>query len=159
MPRRSRDRTDPAASGHPGHERALRGRSPAPGSHGRHRTAADQRPSYVSVISLAELRLGVELLEEGRRRSELLHHVRSIQNAYQGRTLPLTATAVENYAINVDLLRRRGISISVNDAYIAATAVTHDAVLFTRDLKDFQGYPGLQMVSPWPSPHTGTHGA
>lgn len=107
--------------------------------------------SYISVISLAELRLGVELLEEGRRRSELLHHARSVQDAYQGRTLPLTANVVENYAVNEALLRRRGISISVNDAYIAATAVTHGAVLYTRNLKDFQGYPGLEVVSPWPA--------
>ncbi|ATG50822.1 VapC toxin family PIN domain ribonuclease [Brachybacterium vulturis] len=115
--------------------------------------------SYISVISLAELRLGVEFLEEGRRRSELLHHVRSVQDAYQSRTLPLAATVVENYAVNVALLRRRGISISVNDAYIAATAVTHDAVLFTRNLRDFQGYPGLEAISPWPSPHPDTPGA
>lgn len=112
--------------------------------------------SYVSVISLGELRLGVELLEEGRRRSELLHHVRSVQDAFGGRTLPLTASVMEDCAVNVALLRRHGVSISVNDAYIAATAVTHGAVLYTRNLKDFQGYPGLEVVSPWPASHAGS---
>lgn len=105
--------------------------------------------SYISVITLGELRLGVELLEEGRRRNELLHHVRAVEDAYRTRTLPLSTTAMENYAVNVARLRRRGISISVNDAYIAATAATHGAVLYTKNLKDFRGYPGLEVVSPW----------
>lgn len=56
---------------------------------------------------------------------------------------------MENYAVSVAKLKRQGATISVNDAYIAATAVTHGAVLYTRNLKDFQGYPRLEVLSPW----------
>lgn len=51
--------------------------------------------------------------------------------------------------MSVAKLKRQGATISVNDAYIAATAVTHGAVLYTRNLKDFQGYPRLEVLSPW----------
>lgn len=105
--------------------------------------------SYISVITLGELRLRVELLDEGRRKRELLHHVHGVEDAFTGRTVPVSATTMENYAVSVAQLTRRGIAISVNDAYIAAAAVTHGAILYTRTLKDFQGYPGLKVLSPW----------
>lgn len=105
--------------------------------------------TYISAITLGELRLGVEVLDEGRRRRDLLHHVHAVRDAYSDRTIPLTAAAMENYAVSVAMLKRQGVAISVNDAYIAATAVTHGAVLYTRNLKDFQGYPGLEVLSPW----------
>jgi toxin FitB len=105
--------------------------------------------SYVSVITLGELRLGVELLDDGRRRRELLHHVDAVDDAFAGRTIPLSVPVIRNHATGVAGLTRRGIAISVNDAYIAATAVTHGAVLYTRNLKDFHHYPGLVVRSPW----------
>lgn len=105
--------------------------------------------SYITTIVLGELILGVELLSEGRRMSELRHHVEAVRDAYRDRTIPLTTESIENYAVNVAALRRRGITITVNDAHIAATAVTHGAVLYTRNAKDFDGYPGLELINPW----------
>lgn len=105
--------------------------------------------TYITVITLGELRLGVEILDEGRRKGDLLHHIHAVRDAYSQRTIPLGAAAMENYAVSVAKLKRQGATISVNDAYIAATAVTHGAVLYTRNLKDFQGYPRLEVLSPW----------
>ncbi len=42
--------------------------------------------------------------------------------------------------------------MSVNDAYIAATAVTVGAVLRTRNIKGFQQYPGIRLHDPWSWP-------
>lgn len=105
--------------------------------------------SCITAITLGELRLGVELLDDGHRKRELLHHVHAVRDAYRQRTLPLGAAAMENYAVSVATMRRQGTPIPVNDAYIAAITVIHGAVLYTRNLKDFQGYPDLQAVSPW----------
>lgn len=105
--------------------------------------------AYLSVITLGELRLGVALLDEGRRKRELLHHVTSVEEAFDGRTIPLSSPVIRHYATSIAQLTRRGVAISVNDAYIAATAVTHGATLYTRNLKDFERYPGLTLHSPW----------
>lgn len=105
--------------------------------------------SYITTIVLAELFLGVELCPEGRRKHELAQFVDSVRDAYETRTIPFTTEAAQNYAAGVAELRRRGVTISVNDAYIAATTVTTGATLCTRNTKDFDQYPGIRLHNPW----------
>jgi hypothetical protein len=45
-------------------------------------------------------------------------------------------------------LKRKGINIPVIDGLIAATAITNNAVLVTRNTKDFD-FPGMEILNPW----------
>ena len=105
--------------------------------------------SYITSVVLGEIYLGVEILPEGRRKQNLRIHADSVRDAYRNRTIPFTGEMAEHYAVSVAHLKRQGIAIKVNDAYIAAAAATHGAILCTRNLKDFQHYPDLQMQDPW----------
>lgn len=104
--------------------------------------------TLITSIVLGELHLGVELLPAGRRQDELRRHVVGVRDAYRDRIIPLTAPVVENYARAIAQLRQGGISMSVNDAYIAAATVTAGAHLCTRNVRDFESYPGLTLIDP-----------
>ena len=42
-----------------------------------------------------------------------------------------------------------GRPISTEDAQIAAIALAHDMTLATRNVSDFEGIDGLQIINPW----------
>jgi predicted nucleic acid-binding protein len=57
--------------------------------------------------------------------------------------------AASEYASIVAKRTRQGSPISVEDAQIAAIAVTGGLVLATRNTRDFAGIQGLTLVNPW----------
>lgn len=104
--------------------------------------------TLITTVVLGEIYLGVELLDEGRRKVELRRHADSVREAYRRRTIPFTADAAQHYAASVAQLKSQGLAMSVNDAYIAASTVTSNAQLATLNAKDFENYPGLDLVDP-----------
>jgi toxin FitB len=109
----------------------------------------DEDRAFISVISLAEIRRGVALLERGRRRDALeewLAH--DLPGRFAGRVLgvePATALAWGDLMADA---RRRGIGLASMDAWLAATAVVHGLILATRNVRDFQGL-GVPLFNPW----------
>ena len=61
--------------------------------------------------------------------------------------LPLTRTIMKRFARIRGQLRRQGLTIQDPDLLIAATALTHDMTLLTRNLRHFQRVPGLTIYS------------
>lgn len=105
--------------------------------------------TFITTVTLAELFLGASQLDPGRRRERLLANISAARDVYEHRTLTFTAAAAEHYGRAVATLKRAGVTIRVADAYIAAICVTNDAVLWTRNSKDFVQYPGLTVIDPW----------
>lgn len=104
----------------------------------------------LSWVSVAELRAGVALMPQGRRREEMQVAVEAlIEDFYEETSLPLlgsTATCV------ADLARRHrdaAISPGWPDTVIAAVCVEHGLTVATRNTQDF---PGVPTVNPWNSP-------
>lgn len=107
----------------------------------------------VSVITRAEILLGIALLPAGRRRDDLANAAeRMFQEDFSGRCLPFDERAADEYAALVAVRARSGQPISTEDAQIAAIAVTHDLLLVTRNIKDFTCIAGLSLVNPWDMP-------
>ncbi len=104
---------------------------------------------YLSAVSLSELLLGLELLDEGRRKRNLatsLHAI--IENLFGSRVLSFDETSAVIYADLVSAARRRGRTIEVPDGQIAATAKQHDFAIATRDRGPFE-VAGLKVIDPW----------
>ncbi len=97
----------------------------------------------VSVVTLAELELGVHLAESVAVRAQRLATLRSVQANYAA--LPVDENVASSFARLVAEARRRGRRPRVQDMWIAATAVTHDAALFTQDA-DFDGLESVKVV-------------
>jgi tRNA(fMet)-specific endonuclease VapC len=62
--------------------------------------------------------------------------------------LPLTKSIVKYFALTRGELRRNGNIIGDADLFIAATAIHHDLILVTRNVRHFQRVPGLKLHTP-----------
>jgi predicted nucleic acid-binding protein len=110
--------------------------------------SADEDRIFISVVSLAELRYGVERMAAGRRRSRLeqwLQHELPLR--FENRILPVDINVAEAWSRTVSRNEAAGRPIGALDAFLAATAETHRLTLVTRNVSDF---PLLKAVlNPW----------
>ena len=109
----------------------------------------DQRPArvlYLSVLSLGEIRRGVERLEEGGRAQALRRWLEDELPAwFRGRLLPIDGAVADRWG---RLLAEAGRPLPAIDSLLAATALVHDLVLTTRNVRDLACLP-VTLVNPW----------
>jgi len=105
---------------------------------------------YVSAVTLAELRFGIELLSEGSSRRDELNHwlTNTIRPMFDQRVLPITEEIMFRWRILVEEGRKAGHTFSQPDLIIAATALQHGFTMVTRDRGDFEK-SGVAIVNPW----------
>jgi len=104
---------------------------------------------YLSTISLAELRFGIAVLPEGKRKEILFSRLeQQVLPLFIGRILPFDEQASQAYATLRACARSAGQAIATADGYIAAIAVTHGFVVATRDTSPFEAV-GLKVINPW----------
>ncbi|MDX3005782.1 type II toxin-antitoxin system VapC family toxin [Kribbella solani] len=103
---------------------------------------------YTTAITVAEIRYGIARLPSGRRRTVLSEAAGEIFAEFADSILPFDAAAAGVYPEVVIGRERAGLPIDEADAQIAAICRLTDAVLATRNTKDFVG-TGLELVNPW----------
>ncbi|HEY0215781.1 MAG TPA: type II toxin-antitoxin system VapC family toxin [Cellulomonas sp.] len=104
----------------------------------------------ITAVSVGELLTGARRLPHGRRREGLLEAIESIIDSFSGSILPFDAAAARRYATMQEARRSAGHPLSTEDGMIAAICASHDAVLATRNTKDFD-HLGVPLVDPWSS--------
>jgi len=113
----------------------------------------DAQPSdqvWVCAVTRAEIELGIALLPDGQRKLRLQMAARGMfAGDFAGRCLPFDEEAAITYAAIVASRTRLGRPISVEDAQMAAIALTHGLCLATRNEQDFAAIEGLSVVNPW----------
>ena len=97
----------------------------------------------VSVVTLAELHVGVLLADEPRTRSMRMRTLSQVERAFDA--LPVDNGVARNFAVIVAEARRKRMNPKIMDAWIAATAVTHQLPVYTQDA-DFAGFSGVDVV-------------
>ena len=104
---------------------------------------------YLTAISEAELRYGVAIMANGKRRTMLAEAVDGmLREDFRDRILPFDSAAADEYArIGADR-RAAGRPISQFDCQIAAIARAHGAAMATRNVGDFEGC-GVEVIDPW----------
>jgi predicted nucleic acid-binding protein len=104
---------------------------------------------YLSVVTVAELRAGVELLPAGKRRTALHEDVEErTLPLFIGRVLAFDTNCTSAYAKLLPKARAAGRKIDAADAYIAATALTYGFAVATRDTAPFAA-AGVKVIDPW----------
>ena len=104
---------------------------------------------FVSSVTLAELRFGIESVADLGKRAELhdwlTHKVRPM---FEGRVLPLSEDVIVKWRILVEEGRKVRHTFSQPDLFIAATALHHGLTIVTRDVGDFLAARAT-VVNPW----------
>jgi len=96
----------------------------------------------VSVISVAELRIGVLVADDASVRAQRL---RTLSEVEALEPLPFDDAAARAFAEIVADSRRRGKRPKILDALIAATAVSRGMPVYTQ-VADFEDMVGVQVV-------------
>jgi predicted nucleic acid-binding protein len=104
---------------------------------------------YISVVTLAELRFGIELLSEGGRRNELNNWLtHKIRPMFEQPVLQITEDIMFRWRAVAEEGRKAGHTYSQPDLIIAVTALHHGFTIVTRDRSDFEK-AGVPVVNPW----------
>jgi predicted nucleic acid-binding protein len=104
---------------------------------------------FLSVVTVAELRLGVARLPAGRRRKGLIEQLeRQVLPAFAGRILPFDLAATQAYAEAMAKAQAAGLAVGMADGLIAAIALTNHMSVATRDASPFVAM-GVAVVNPW----------
>ena len=108
-----------------------------------------RRPSstlYLSVLTLGELRKGIEGVADSKRRMSLNDWLESDLPAFfVGRILPVDAQVAERWG---RLVATAGRPLPAIDSLLGATAAQHGLSIVTRNGKDFADM-GLDIINPW----------
>jgi len=109
----------------------------------------DEDRAFVSVVSLAEIRRGVALMEKGRRRDALADWLaRDLPERFAGRILAVDEQTAFAWGDLMAEAKRRGIGLASMDGLLAATALAHHLTLVMRNIRDFRDL-GVALLDPW----------
>jgi len=109
----------------------------------------DEDSVFLSVVTITELRYGVERLAAGRRRDRLEGWLRKDLTARFGeRILPVDLGIADACGRLVARSESLGRPIEPRDAFIAATAEVRGLTLVTRNASDFEA-TAKNIVTPW----------
>lgn len=105
---------------------------------------------YISVVTLAELRFGIELLSLGNpRRADLQNWLtQTIRPMFDQRVIPVTEDVLFRWRVLLEDGRKTGHTFSQPDLLIAATALQHELTVVTRDRSDFDK-AHVSVFNPW----------
>ncbi|MBI3977303.1 MAG: PIN domain-containing protein [Chloroflexi bacterium] len=97
----------------------------------------------ISVVTVAELHLGVLMADDPAIRAQRLRTLASVEALFE--PLPIDAEVARTFAELVAEARRQGRRPGIMDTWIAATAVVHDLPVYTQD-DGFLTIPRVRVV-------------
>jgi toxin FitB len=104
---------------------------------------------FVSIVTFAEIRFGIELLPDATRRSDLndwlAHKVRPM---FEQRVLAISEDVMFKWRLLVEDGRKAGHTFSQPDLIIAATAQHHGLTVVSRDTKEYVA-ARVDVFNPW----------
>ncbi len=104
---------------------------------------------YLSVITIGEIRKGIEKLASSKRKDALREWLENdLLVRFQGRVIEITADIMLTWGELAGRLEREGRQMAAIDSIIAAVALQGKYTLVTRDVQDFQ-YSGVTVLNPW----------
>lgn len=117
--------------------------------------AASQPPQsfYLSTVTFAEIRFGIERVNETAFRQELTQWLEgTLRPWFSDRILAVDEDVILTWRQMVEKGRKQGYTYSQPDLFIAATAVWHNLCVVTRNITDFQK-SGVAIFNPFADFH------
>jgi toxin FitB len=109
----------------------------------------DETQLYLSVITVGELKNGIELLPPSAKKTELTAFFdQQVVSRFAGRIYSITPDVMKLWGEMYARLSQRGQKLSAMDSLITATGIFHHASIVTRNVTDFQP-SGVSLINPW----------
>ena len=112
-------------------------------------TKTDENQTFLSVVTITELRYGLERMAQGLRRKRLDQWLAGeLYPRFDGRIIPIDTSVADACGKVIAHRESLGRPIEPRDAFIAATAEVYALTLVTRNSSDF-GPTLKSIVTPW----------
>lgn len=110
----------------------------------------DESCLFLSAITIGEIKKGIELLPTDSRRKQALAMWlnNELLKRFSGRIYPVTVEVMLHWGSLYARLETSGQTVSTLDSLIAATALSHHAVLVTRGEDHFRPTE-VEIANPW----------
>jgi toxin FitB len=111
--------------------------------------ACDENTLFLSVLTLGEIQKGITKLKSGKRKTKLQHWLDiHLRTRFSERILPIDQDVARTWGRIQGEAEGHGMPLPTIDGLLAATALTHNLVFVTRNLKDVQATPAA-LLNPW----------
>jgi len=109
----------------------------------------DSDDVYLSVITIGEITKGIEKLSKSKRKQELRTWLREdLLIRFDGKIIPLDIDVLVEWGILTARLETSGRTMPAIDSLIAATVLSYQFTLATRNADDFKAL-GIEIFNPW----------
>jgi predicted nucleic acid-binding protein len=111
--------------------------------------STDESLLFLSVLTLAEIRKGVEGLAQGSRRTKLATWLSfDLRSRFVDRILSIDEDVAGHWGVLAARAKARGITLPVIDGLLAATALNYNLTIVSRNVADFTN-AGVSVLNPW----------
>jgi len=111
--------------------------------------STDESILHISVLTVGEIRKGIAVLADGRRRASLeswLEH--ELASRFSGRILSIDQGVADRWGRISAAAKTRGMPLPVIDGLLAATALHFNLTVVSRD-RTYAAVAGLDFFNPW----------
>ncbi len=110
----------------------------------------DESQLFLSVITVGEIKKGIENLpDDARRKQDLTIWLNNeLLPRFSDRIYPVTVDVMLCWGALVSRLDSTGLAVSTLDSLIAATALSQQAILVSRNEDHFRNV-GAEIINPW----------
>ena len=101
---------------------------------------------YISVLTIGEIRKGVEKLPPSKKKEKILSWLdHTLFEWFEDKILPIDFEVADKWGYILGNSKEKR---PVIDSLIAATALTHNLKVVTRNTDDYK-IPGVEVINPW----------
>ena len=101
---------------------------------------------YISVLTIGEIRKGVEKLPPSKKKEKILSWLdHTLFEWFEDKILPIDFEVADKWGYILENSKEKR---PVIDSLIAATALTHNLKVVTRNTDDYK-IPGVEVINPW----------
>jgi toxin FitB len=104
--------------------------------------------SFISVVTLGEIKQGIVLLGNTKRARGYGEWLSGVEREFDGRILSVDRAVMHTWASITAEALSAGKTLGYADSLIAATALTHNLSIVTRNTEDFS-FVTDDLINPW----------
>ena len=109
----------------------------------------DETDFYLSVLTLGELQKGIIKLNDSKKKQSLIDWLESdLSKRFEKRILFITDSVARKWGEIQGIAERQGNKMPVVDSLIAATGITYNLQVVTRNTDDMEA-SGVKLFNPW----------